>query len=42
MTIINESKTPPFMIEDEVEVSEDIRLKYRYLRFKKTGYVRIH
>ena len=39
MTIINESKTPPFMIEDQAEVSEDVRLKYRYLRFKKTRYV---
>ena len=39
MTIINEAKTPPFTIEDQTEVSEDIRLKYRYLRFTKTGYV---
>ena len=35
MTIINESKTPPFMIEDDVEVSEDIRLKYRYLDLRR-------
>ena len=35
MTIINESKTPPFMIEDDIEVSEDIRLKYRYLDLRR-------
>ena len=35
MTVINESKTPPFMIEDEVEVSEDVRLKYRYLDLRR-------
>src|SRR3954467_10251236 len=35
MTIINESKTPPFMIEDQADVSEDVRLKYRYLDFRR-------
>jgi aspartyl-tRNA synthetase len=35
MTVINESKTPPFMIEDDVEVSEDVRLKYRYLDLRR-------
>lgn len=35
ITIINEAKTPPFMIEDKVEISEDIRLKYRYLDLRR-------
>jgi aspartyl-tRNA synthetase len=35
MTIINESKTPPFMIDDLTEVSEDVRLKYRYMDLRR-------
>ncbi|WP_100331681.1 aspartate--tRNA ligase [Bacillus xiapuensis] len=35
VVILSESKTPPFMIEDQVEVSEDIRLKYRYLDLRR-------
>lgn len=33
--IINESKTPPFLIEDEEEISENLRLKYRYLDLRR-------
>ena len=35
ITIINEAKTPPFPIEDKVEIGEDIRLKYRYLDLRR-------
>ena len=34
--ILNESKTPPFMIEDHVEVSENLRLQYRYIDLRRT------
>lgn len=35
VSIINESKTPPFIIEDHTDVSEDLRLKYRYLDLRR-------
>ena len=35
VTIINEAKTPPFQISDRTDAAEDIRLKYRYLDFRR-------
>lgn len=37
LKILNVSKTPPFLIEDEQEVAENTRLKYRYLDLRKPG-----
>ncbi|MGA2270592.1 MAG: aspartate--tRNA ligase [Bryobacteraceae bacterium] len=33
--ILNESRTPPFPVEEEVGVSEDVRLKYRYVDLRR-------
>ncbi len=33
--ILNTSKTPPFAIDDDVDTSEDLRLKYRYLDLRR-------
>jgi aspartyl-tRNA synthetase len=35
LKILNVSKTPPFLIEDEEGVAEDTRLKYRYLDLRR-------
>jgi aspartyl-tRNA synthetase len=35
LTVLNESKTPPFMIEDETDVAENLRLRYRYLDLRR-------
>jgi aspartyl-tRNA synthetase len=33
--ILNESRTPPFPMEEHVEVAEDVRLKYRYVDLRR-------
>lgn len=35
LTILNESKLPPFTIENETDGGEDIRMKYRYLDIRR-------
>ncbi len=33
--ILNQSKTPPFIIEDETDGGDDLRMKYRYLDLRR-------
>ena len=35
LTILNESKPPPFTIENETDGGEDLRMKYRYLDIRR-------
>jgi aspartyl-tRNA synthetase len=37
LTILNKSETPPFPIEDSVDVNEDIRLRYRFLDLRRAS-----
>ncbi|HOJ65918.1 MAG TPA: aspartate--tRNA ligase [Paludibacteraceae bacterium] len=35
LTVLNESKTPPFTIEDATDGGDDLRMKYRYLDLRR-------
>jgi aspartyl-tRNA synthetase len=33
--LLNEARTPPFMVSDDVEITEEARLKYRYIDLRR-------
>ena len=35
LTVLNRSKTPPFLIEDDSSIAEALKLKYRYLDLRR-------
>ena len=35
LTVLNESKTPPFTIEDDTDGGEELRMKYRFLDLRR-------
>ena len=35
--VLNESETPPFPIESDIEVNEELRLKYRYIDLRRVA-----
>ncbi len=35
LEILNESKTPPFVLDQTAEISENVRLKYRYIDLRR-------
>ena len=40
LRILSESETPPFHVEDDVQVKDDLRLKYRYLDLRRPSIFR--
>lgn len=36
LNILNSAKTPPFLIDGNVDIKEDLRLKYRYLDLRRS------
>ena len=36
LTVLNKSETPPFLIQDETDANEDVRLKFRYLDIRRS------
>ena len=40
--ILNESRTPPFPMEEQVDVAEDVRLKYRYVDLRRPQHAAQH
>jgi aspartyl-tRNA synthetase len=37
LEILSEAKTPPFLLDTDADVSENVRLKYRYLDMRRQG-----
>lgn len=40
LKLLNASKTPPFLLEDRIQVNENIRLKYRYVDLRRPSMTR--